>query len=130
MISLLNILEWIEEFGIAEHYHIGKLDSKEEKSIGVYQKNADREPRKCLGGYESYDIKGISILIHWNKDADETEQAAMKLYDAISKVTSLTINNIHIPYIKMLMSEPEDVGTDSNGVYERVIWFDLYYRKE
>jgi hypothetical protein len=33
-------------------------------------------------------------------------------------------------FIDMLNEEPIDVGTDEKGIYERVIEFDVYYRKE
>ena len=30
----------------------------------------------------------------------------------------------------MQVPEPVDVGTDDKGIYERVIWFDIYYERK
>ena len=39
MLKLTEIRQWIASLGIAEdqHVYIGKLDNKQQKSIGVYQ---------------------------------------------------------------------------------------------
>lgn len=131
MIFLKDIKDWIKTIFEADHYYMGKLDNKQNKSVGVYQRKTGNPPRMCIGGEEntSYDIKPISILVHWSNDADETEQAAYELFENIRKSTNVTINNILIPYIKLLVSEPVDVGTDDKGIYERVIELDIYYEK-
>lgn len=129
MLYLKDIKDWLKQFEIAEHYYIGKLDNKLDKSIGVYQRKTTMEPRRCIDDLASYDIKPVSILIHWNNDADDTEIAAYKLYKSIKQSDNVRINNIRIPYIGILSSEPIDVGTDDKGIYERVIELDLYYEK-
>jgi len=108
---------------------MGKVDNKQDKSVGVYQRRTSDQPRMCIGEKSSYDIKPVSILLHWSNDADETEEKAMALWNVLRSQTNVTINNVHIPYIKLLNSEPIDVGTDEKGVYERVIEIDFYYSK-
>ena len=34
MISLKDIKDWLKQFDIAEHYYMGKLDNKQDKSVG------------------------------------------------------------------------------------------------
>lgn len=129
MLYLANIKDWLKGFNIAEHYYTGKLDNKQDKSIGVYQLKTSREPRQCIGGMASYEIKPVSLLVHWNNDSLETEMAAYKLFEAIKQSKKATIGNKRIPYIRLLSSEPLDVGTDDNGVYERVIELEIYFEK-
>ena len=129
MLYLEDIKDWIKTIYDAEHYYMGKLDNKQNKSIGVYQRKTSNNPRICIGGESSYEIKPISILIHWSNDASETEKAAYELFDSIKQYENVTINNIQIPYIRLLNSEPIDVGTDDKGIYERVIELDIYYSK-
>lgn len=130
MIYLADVRDWLKTLINAEHYYIGKLDSKQDKSIGVYQRKNPAPPIKAIGQSSSYEIKPLSILIHWNKNAKETEITALELYRQLSAVTSLELNGTHVQFISLLQSEPVDVGTDDNGVYERVIEFDIYYKKE
>ena len=61
-------------------------------------------------------------------DANDTERQAYDLYRKISESRDVVINNIEIPYIEMLSSEPIDVGTDDKGIYERVIELNIYYK--
>lgn len=131
MITLANIRDWLKTFEIAENYYIGKLDNKKDKSIGVYSLNKSNSPVIALGGLENttYNIKSVSVLIHWTKNADETEKAAFDLFDKLLSVKNVQINGIQIYYLKLNVSEPIDVGTDDKGVYERVIEFDLYYKR-
>ena len=117
---------------IADHFYIGKLDDKKEKSIGVYQLKTSNPPNVAIGGLSNTKCyeKAISILVHWNKNANETELKALELYYKLLNSRNFIINNNKVNYIKLLVPEPIDVGTDSNNVYERVIEATFYYEKE
>ena len=121
MLTLDNIRGYIASLGIAEdsNVYIGKLNGKKERSIGV-------------GGYEysSYDIRRISLLIHWNKSVQASEQAAYELYEKLKNVSSLSIGDTPIHCIILQVPEPVDVGTDDKGVYEYVIWLDFVYQRK
>lgn len=147
MLGLADIRDWIESMRLADHYYIGKLDDKQDRSIGVYQRQAASEPRMAIGGLSrtSYDIKYISVLVHWNHSARETEEAAAELFAALRTARNVELDaegsvisgesagaeTVHrIMFVDMACSEPVDVGTDDNGIYERVIWFDAYYERE
>lgn len=130
MIYLSDVRDWLKTLISAKFYYIGKLDSKNDRSVGVYQRKNPALPVTAIGQPSSYEIKPISILIHWNKNANETEKAAYELYKQLEAVSSLTLNNTHVQFIQLLQSEPVDVGTDDSGVYERVIEFNLYYERK
>lgn len=132
MITLAEVRDWIKTFNAANNYYIGKLDNKQENSIGIYQRKTIDGPRVAIGGRSlaSYDVKSISILIHWNKNANETEKRAQYLYNRLFEAESVVIGETPIKMISLLQNEPVDVGTDDNNVYERVIELDLYYERE
>lgn len=132
MITLAEVRDWIKTFNAANNYYIGKLDNKRENSIGIYQRKTIDGPRVAIGGRSlaSYDVKSISILIHWNKNANETEKRAQYLYNRLFEAESVVIGETPIKMIALLQNEPVDVGTDDNNVYERVIELDLYYERE
>lgn len=135
MLKLKDIRKWIADFGIAEdsHVYIGKLDNKKQESIGVYSRSASGSPEIALGGLEctSYETRHLSLLIHWNRKKSESEDAAFELWERIRSTSRLTIENMPVSYIRLMVPEPQDVGTDDSGVYEYVIWLDLIYsRKE
>ncbi|MEE0740792.1 MAG: minor capsid protein [Emergencia sp.] len=128
---LADIRDWLKTFTVAEHYYIGKLDGKKEKSLGVYQRNVGL-PNMAIGGLNqtSYRTKSVSILLHWNRNAAETEKAAFALYEKIISKENPVIGDEKVYYIKPQTPEPVDVGTDEAGVYERVIWLDLYFERK
>ena len=132
MITLAEVRDWIKTFNAANNYYIGKLDNKQENSIGIYQRKTIDGPRVAIGGRSlaSYDVKSISILIHWNKNANETEKRAQYLYNRLFEAESVVIGETPIKMIVLLQNEPVDVGTDGNNVYERIIELDLYYERE
>lgn len=132
MLGLADIRDWLKTLeNKADNYYIGKLDNKNNKSIGVYQCKNTITPRIALGGREnsSYEVKTITILIHWNLNARETEEFSYKLYEELLKQNSVVINNHRINMIKLTTNESIDVGTDEKNVYERVIDLEFYYER-
>ena len=134
MLKTTDIREWIASLGIAkdEHVYMGKLDNKQQKSIGVYSRSSSGPPNIALGGldYTSYDVRPISLLVHWNRSKPESEAAAYELFESIRNVSSLDIGDTHINYLRLMVPEPQDVGSDDNNVYEYVIWLDLIYQRK
>lgn len=135
MLTLKDIREYIAGLEIAEdeRVYIGKLDGKKEKSIGVYNRKAEGPLKLALGGLSctSYGVRPISLLVHWNKSAVETEAAAYQLYEKLAhEETGLMTGDTEVRFLMLQVPEPVDIGTDDNGVYEYVIWLDLVYQRE
>lgn len=134
MLSLKDIQQWISDFGVAadSNVYIGKMDNKKQKSIGVYSRPTSGNPNIALGGLDctTYDTKSISLLVHWNKSKEESEEAACELFEKLRSITSLSIGETYIHYLRLMVPEPQDVGTDDSGIYEYVIWLDFLYERK
>lgn len=133
MLSLKDIRQYISCLAVAEddNVYIGKLDNKKQKSIGVYSRLSTGSANIAIGGLEctTYDTKPVSLLIHWSKSKDETERAAYNLFEKLRSVSSLTIGDTPINFLRLMVPEPQDVGTDDDGVYEYMIWLDFIYER-
>ncbi|MCI5723011.1 MAG: minor capsid protein [Erysipelotrichaceae bacterium] len=127
---LYEIRNWLKTLNLFEHYYIGKLDQKPDKAIGVYQLSASGSPIMALGNKSSYNVKRASLLIHWNNNARETDNAANDLFEAIINAEHPAIGNWKVQFINMLVPEPQDVGTDDKGIYESVIEIEIYYERK
>lgn len=128
-----DVLEWIKSLDIQfDNYYIGVLDSKKQKSLGVYNLKRATLPIIALGGLKntSYNIKRISLLIHWNKASDESESKATELFEILMKAKPKKIGIYDVNFIGMLTNGPVDVGRDDNGICEYVIEFEIYYKKQ
>lgn len=134
MLGLADIKDWLKNNSCnsAENFYIGKLDNKKEKSIGIYQLKNSNNLKIAIGGIDNTKTmeKPVSILIHWNTNAKETEIKAYEIFYKLLKARNFKINNFKISYIKLLVNEPIDVGTDDKNIYERVIQAIFYYKKE
>lgn len=130
MITTKDFREFVETISEAEHYYIGMLNNKPDKAIGIYNLKGSGSQPRAIGSESTYAIKDISILIHWNKNADETERAALSLYEKLRTIKNVIINAHTVYMIELLTLEPVDVGTDEKGVYERVIELRLYYERK
>lgn len=127
-----SVFNWIKTLSTkAENYYCGILNDKKEKSFGVYQLKDSRARNISIGGETTTKtgIKGISVLVHWNRSTRDAENIAARLYSDLAANISPTIGGKKTNYIKLLHDEPIDVGTDENGICERVIEFVIYYER-
>lgn len=133
MLGIGDVRDYIAGLGIADNTNVycGKLDDKKNKSIGVYNNNKQRPVQMAVGGLNnsSYRVKSVSILVHWNISVRDTEKAAEQLYNMLSDMNHITINDTKVLFTKMLVDEPVDVGTDDKGIFESVIELDIYYER-
>lgn len=133
MLGIGDVRDYIAGLGIADNTNVycGKLDDKENKSIGVYNNNKQRPVQMAVGGLNnsSYRIKSVSILVHWNTSVRDTERTAEQLYNMLRDMNHITINDTKVIFTKMLVDEPVDVGTDDKGIFEMVIELDIYYER-
>lgn len=128
---LADVRDYVELLQLSEHTYMGKLDSKQEKSIGVYHGKRETPYKTAIGGasLRSYGIKSVSFLVHWNKSPRDTEKASNALFEALEETVEKNINNVTIEFIQLLCDEPIDVGTDEDGIYEMVIEAAIVYER-
>lgn len=130
MIYLSDIRDWLKTVSNAEHYYIGKLDNKQDKSLGVYSLKQSGAPVRAIGADSTYSTVSVSLLLHWSNNAKETEQEARRLFETLYNIKDVEINQHKIYIIELLTPEPVDVGTDDKGVYEQVIEVKFYYERK
>ena len=125
---LANFRDYLKSLNIASNYYLGKMVNETEKSLGVYSHQGHRRV-EAIGRESSYDVAGFILLLHWNKNARESEDAARDLFEKIRYITDTDMGDLHVEYIDLLYSEPDFAGTDNNGVYEFTIAGRIYYRR-
>ena len=134
MVLLSDVRDFIASLNFVDNEHVysGKLEDKKDKSIGTYNRKVNTPNGIALGGLKlkSFGIKQISILVHWNKSQRETEKAAIKLFNLLQNQRDFSIGQVKGKFILMGTDEPQSVDTDDNGIYEYVIWCDIYYERE
>ena len=132
MIALKDIRDWLKSFGLFDNYYIGRLDTKKQNSLGVYNLQDDGR-HEVIGGLKTYEKKGVSLLIHGNTNKALTEKKAFDLYyaieDLIKDCNYQKIGNHSVYFIELLNNQPIDVDQDSDSIYEYVIELNIYFEK-
>lgn len=131
MITASNVKDYLKSKidGVANWYS-GSLRADREKGVCVYSKQAMGSNIVCVGGLENTStfVQGYAILVHWNKNASDSEQMAMDIYSALWGQNP-TINNHRVIKINLRDANPIGIGVDDNGIYEFVINFDIVYER-
>lgn len=130
MMTLKEVKDFLKAQVSADNWKIGIYDNSKDKTICVRNLASNRN-KMAIGGIKntSYKIKGISIVVHWNKNPDETERISQDVHSVFFGNKPL-IANKQVVLCEMRSDEPIFLGTDSNGIYEYVIELFLTYKEE
>lgn len=120
---LAQLKDYLKTLALADHYYIGKIDNAQLKVLGVYSDGGVRV--EAIGKNSSYEATDFRLLLHWNRNAKESEVQANTLYETIRYIHEVTMTDIYVAFIDL--EKPIFVGTDDNNVYEYVINGTLYY---
>ena len=104
----------------------GHIDSSLTEIIGVYSdKRAPSGRQIAVGGKEATLIHCyyFTVLIHWTSSPIKAEEKAKEMFKKLCEA-----NFPHVSYADI--SEPVFAGKDERGIFEYVINFKLYERKE
>ena len=126
---IAELRDYLKTLNVATNYYIGKIENSKEYTLGVYGDNTQRRI-EAVGKDSSYGAFGFRLLLHWNKNAKETETSARSLFQAIRYTQNVQMGDVFVQYLDLEYDEPIFMGTDANGVYEYVITGTIYYRKD
>ena len=131
--TLADVLQWLKSLGVpsgVEGWTIARLDAAKERRVGVWQDPSSGPREVALGGPSATvtRTKRVRVLVHWNRNARDTETAAQALYDAIAAADHPAVGDATATYVEMACPEPVDVGADEQGCFERAIPFVIHYQ--
>lgn len=126
MISLAGVKDWVKSLGIGDNFSVGRINTNLDKSLGIYSRDNRASVLIPVGGLQnkSYDIKAVSILIHWNDNARESEENTLALFEKILSARNVVIDGKEVKFIR-IVSDPVDVTDPKEGVFEYVIQCDF-----
>lgn len=132
MISLADVREWLKGLGaIDAAWSIGRYEAGKERRCCVYQRPGYGPPPVAIGGRQTTQtlVKGVNVVVRWNANHRETEQAAQALYDvlALNACRGQALGGCTIAYADLALGEPADLGSDEDGIFGRSIALDIYY---
>lgn len=113
-----------------EHYYVGILKNKEEKSLGIYSDGYSDE-RVGISKNTMY----LRLLVHWNSSPGltliQTIEIKKKLDELSNEIWNgkeVIVDDIRITRIKC--GTPIDIDSDENDIFERVLHLEIDYVNE
>lgn len=130
MMTLKEVKDFMKDYIEADDWKIGSYDNTKDKTICVRNLTSNRN-KIAIGGLKntSTRCKGISIVVHWNKNPDETERIAQRVHSLFYGNRPI-INDKHVVLCEMRSDEPIFLGTDSSGVYEYTVELWINYKED
>lgn len=130
MITLADVRDYLKSFNLFSGYYVGRIDANKKNVLGVYDLR-NRARHKTIGtNTNKYEVKGVSLLIHGDTNKTNTEQLAIKLYEALDNAENAVIAGRKVNIIDLQQDAPIDVDADSSKVYEYVIEVLFYVERE
>ena len=130
MVTLADVRDQIKSIDLFTAYYVGRMDASKKNVLGVYDLMPNRRHKTIGKGTQRYDIKGVSLLIHGDTNKTNTEQLAIKLYEALENADNAVIAGRNINIIDLQQDAPIDVDADSSKIYEYVIEVLFYVERE
>lgn len=117
-------------FGWSDSISISKIDNNSEKAVCFYNSRIAPAKINSVGGKKNktYELKSVTILLRWGKNADAAETKAKEIYDFFDE-RAFDIDGKRV-FIISRYESPIDLGTDDKGIYEYSFEFDFYSQKE
>lgn len=132
MLGLAEIRDYLKGLGvIGATWTIGRYESEKELRACVYQRPDYSDTQVAIGGRTATKTvrKRCAVLIHWNRNARQTEEAAWALYEALRFNPRPTIAGVRVAYVDLDLPEPIDLGSDDNGIFERLLWVNFFFEE-
>lgn len=131
MMTLKEVKDWMKaQFPDANKWILASYDKSNDKTVCV-RNLATSRGSLALGGRNqtSIAVKGLSIVLHWTKNPDESEKAAQQLY-SLFYGQNPTIAGYRVIKFDMRHDEPLSLGQDDAGINEYVIEVYVTYMKK
>lgn len=125
--NLSQIRDWLKTVVDCPQWYLNSRGAAD-RSITLYN-TTGASARLAVGGpsQTGYQVKPISILIHWGKSASAAEQKAQEVYDALYGQSAVIGGKR--AWFDMPQSGPISVGVGSEGIYEFVIETHIYHER-
>ena len=130
MIKTSDVLTWLKtKFPSGVTWGVGAIDKTKESVIGIYTRQHGLLQPKAVGYPSQYAIKSITLLVHWSKTFTPCEEKALEVYEMLNACHTQEQIGGRSCWIEARLL-PVVIGKDANGIFEAVVDFDIYVRKD
>lgn len=133
MLTIGNIRDWFEQKypGFEGGYYVGRLQNTGVEKQISFRSGVAPEPVIAIGGtgQNTYETIAVNTIIHWMKDANQTDIKAREIRDSLFSCNDVvtTINSHRV--IHLNIRNFIDIGIDSNGIQEYALDFEIIYQR-
>lgn len=125
--NLVKVRDWFKTIvpGL-NTYSIGRFDATIEKVLCFKRGTVAGQPLSMGGiGNTTYSTFAVNMILHWNKNAGETDAKAEEIKETLLHLDHPIIDGKRVVSLRLRNVIPIDV--DENGIYEYAIEFEFIY---
>lgn len=133
MLTIGSVRDWFKnkypEF--IGGFYVGRLQNTNVEKKISFRGGVTPSPVIAIGGttQNSYDAIAVNTIIHWMKDANQTDIKARELRDSLFSCNDVeTIINEH-QVIHLSIRNFVDIGVDEHGIQEYALDFEIIYQR-
>ena len=130
MVTLADVRDYLKSFNLFQGYYVGRIDANKNNVLGVYDLRHTARHKTIGRSTQKYDVKGVSLLVHGDSNKTNTEELAIKLYEALESAEGAVIAGRKVNVIELRYDTPIDVDVSESGTYEYVIEAIFYVERE
>lgn len=131
MITIKEVIAWLKlvDTDLDGRIYNSSIDGSKSECVGVYARRHGLVQPTAIGKASAWGIKSLTVLVHWTKNGTTAEAKAIELWQALRAASAHeTIGNKKCWIIAN--KAPVSAGKDDAGIFEYVIDFEIYFRKD
>lgn len=127
--DMMDLLETLDLGFTQDKIYGNKIDDTKEKTICVYKKEMNN--RGYIGSIDTIKTKkaAFSILLHWTKSYNESENKAQEIYDKLESdcKEGFYFGDFNVIYLHLVHENPIQIERSADGTWEFILEIELEY---
>lgn len=129
MITTRHVMLWLRSMFPTIDWATGAIDKGKDEAVGVYARRHGLLQPKTMNGPAGYGVKAISLLIRWGTSATPCEEKAIEIYERLQSCSTQETISGRKCWVDARQA-PVLIGKGDRDIFECVLDFDVYFRKE
>lgn len=125
-----DVKDWMKStFSDLTNCYVGRMTETNREKLLLIRRGTSIRQHTAIGGLSntSYSRIACNCILHWNKNAKQTEVKAKEIHDFLLSCGHPNINGYNV--VQINIRNFLDIGSDENDIYEYAIDFEVIYQR-
>ena len=131
--NISNIRDWFKTIDPSfslDGYIVGRLNNSIREKLIAFKRGVSTPQKKAIGGMSntSYSSIACNTIIHWTKDAKDTDIKANDVYELLLNMENYPTIGSH-KVVSFNIRNFDEIGIDENNIHEYALDFEIVYQR-